>query len=115
MPTPSRSPFDRRRWTEQDARAALAALERSGKPVRVFAEDHGIDPQRLYAWRRRIAVGDRTTFHELIVRPSTRPAAAVRDDSFELVLPCGIVLRVPASFDDAALVRLIDVLRDRAC
>jgi hypothetical protein len=35
MPLPHRSPFDRPRWTERDACAALAALERSGKPVRL--------------------------------------------------------------------------------
>ncbi len=49
------SPFNRPRWTEQDARAALAALERSGKSVRVFAAEQGLDPQRLYMWRRRLA------------------------------------------------------------
>ena len=114
MPTPSRVPFGRRRWTVQDARAALAALERSGKSIRMFAEEHGLDPQRLYAWRRRVAVGDPTTFQELIVRPSTRPAAAVGNDSFEVVLPSGIVLRVPALFDAAALARLLDLLRDHA-
>ena len=55
MPLPNQSPFNRPRWSERDARMALAALERSGKSVRVFAEEHGLDPQRLYAWRRRVA------------------------------------------------------------
>lgn len=49
------SPFNRPRWTEQDARAALAALERSGKSVGVFAAEQGLDPQGLYMWRRRLA------------------------------------------------------------
>jgi hypothetical protein len=49
---PKSSPFDRRRWTEQDARVVRAPLERSGQPVRVFAEEHGLDPQRLYVWRK---------------------------------------------------------------
>jgi hypothetical protein len=44
----------RPRWTEQDARNALAALRRSGKPVSVFAAEQGLDPQRLYSWRRRL-------------------------------------------------------------
>jgi len=55
MPPPDRSPFNRSRWTEQDARVALAALEHSGKSVSVFAAEHGLDPQRLYMWRRRLA------------------------------------------------------------
>ncbi len=102
------SPFSRPRWTEQDARAALAALERSGKSVRVFADEHGLDPQRLYLWRRRLAGGERTTFQEVFVRSS--PAA----QTFEVVLASGVVLRVPPSFDSDALARLLDVLA-RAC
>ncbi|HEY4178765.1 MAG TPA: transposase [Kofleriaceae bacterium] len=102
------SPFNRPRWTEEDARAALAALERSGRPVGVFAAEHGLDPQRLHAWRRRLAGGEPTTFRELIVR--SPPAAA----SFEVVLASGVVVRVPSSFDGDALARLLDVLA-RAC
>lgn len=52
---PSRPPCNRSRWTEQGARALLSALERSGQPVRAFAEEHGLDPKRLYMWRRRFA------------------------------------------------------------
>jgi hypothetical protein len=44
MPTsPDRSPFNRPRWTEQDAREVLAALARSGKPLSAFAADHRLD------------------------------------------------------------------------
>jgi transposase-like protein len=102
------SPFNRPRWTEADARAALAALEQSGRPVSVFAAEHGLDPQRLYAWRRRLAGGERTTFRELIVRSPS--AAAI----FEVVLASGVLVRVPSSFDAEALARLLDVLA-RAC
>ncbi len=102
------SPFDRPRWTEQDARVALAALERSGKSVSVFAAEHGLDPQRLYMWRRRLAGGERTTFQEVIVGPSLAASA------FEVVLTSGVVVRVPSSFDGDALARLLEVLA-RAC
>jgi len=78
MPT---SRFDsllsRPRWTREDAREVVAALERSGKSVSVFAADHGLDPQRLYLWRRRlgaaeIAVGTALAFR---LRP---PPAQIR-------------------------------------
>ena len=73
MPSPpDRSPFDRPRWTERDAREVLAALRRSGKPVSVFAAEHGLDPQRVHLWRRRLGGAERTTFQELIVRPPDR-------------------------------------------
>jgi transposase-like protein len=120
MPTPVHSLFDRPRWTEADARAVLDALERSGKAVRVFAEEHGLDPQRLYLWRRRLATvaeGDTTTFRELIVRPSaTTSLRGAESAPFEIVLASGVVVRVPPSFDAAALGRLLEVLtQDRAC
>jgi hypothetical protein len=55
MSTPPRhSPFDRPRWTVDDARQVLAALRRSGKALSVFAAEQGLDPPRLYQWRRRL-------------------------------------------------------------
>ena len=118
MSSPRRSsPFSRPRWTEQDARAALAALEQSGQSVRVFAEGHGLDPQRLYVWRRRLGKAEPITFRELMVRPSLPVAAAEECGTrFELVLPSGVVLRVPSRFDVSALERLLAVLAEaRAC
>jgi transposase len=116
MSDPNRSPFHRRRWTEQDARTALAALQRSGKSVRAFAKEHGVDPQRLWSWRRRVAEGDRTTFRELIVRPSSAAQTPEERSPFEIRLPSGIVIRVSAGFESDALARLLDVLEQtRAC
>jgi transposase-like protein len=116
MPTkaPS-SPFDRPRWTEQDARNALAALRRSGKPVGVFAAEHGLDPQRLYSWRRRLGKAEPTTFQEVIVRPAARISVRDGDAPFEVVLRSGVVVRVPTSFNATALERLLELLRTGAC
>jgi transposase-like protein len=112
----TRSPFTRRRWTEEDARLVLAALERSGKSVSAFAKERGLDAQRLYSWRRRfiaVAGGDTTTFRELTVRPSS-PATV--ESQFEISFPSGVHIRVPAGFDAAALARLLDVLTQaRVC
>ena len=111
---PPASLFNRPRWTEQEARAALAALERSRKPVSVFAAEHGLDPQRLYSWRRRLGRAKPTTFQELIVRPA-RISITDGDAPFEVVLPSSVVVRVPASFNARALERLLEVLRTGAC
>jgi transposase-like protein len=106
------SAFKLTRWNEQDARTVLEALERSGQPVSAFAAEHGLDPQRVYLWRRRLgASAERTTFRELVVRGSAERATA-----FEVVLSTGVTVRVPASFDADALARLLDVLsRVAAC
>src|ERR1700722_2069442 len=78
MPTKAvASPFSRPRWTEQDARGARAALQRSGKSVRAFSTEHGLDPQRLYSWKRRLGGAEPSTFQEVIVRPAPRPAPVV--------------------------------------
>ena len=118
MPTSrSRSPFARRRWTLDDAREVLATLDRSGKAVRVFAAAHGIDPQRIYAWRRRLGKAEPTTFQEIVVHPSMGRIGSDEDGAlFEIALVSGDVVRVPASFDEGALARLLGVLaRTRAC
>jgi transposase-like protein len=111
------SPFNRLRWTEQDARDALAALERSGKTVSIFAAEHGLNPQRLYAWRRRLGGAEPTTFQEVIVRPSARVSLGNGERAlFEIVLCSGVVVRVPSCFEAAELARLLEVLAQaRAC
>ena len=44
-----------KRWTEDEARAALDAWKLSGLGAHAFARQHGITPQRLYWWRERVA------------------------------------------------------------
>jgi transposase-like protein len=109
------SVFDRPRWSEEEAREVLEALERSGQSVGAFAADHDLDPQRLYCWRRRLGVcAEATTFEELVVRaPAARGAA---DSSrFEILLRSGTVVRVPAGFDAEALASLLTVVASVAC
>ena len=118
MPSrPDGLPFNRPRWTEQDARDVLSALARSGQPVSVFAAEHGLDPQRVYLWRRRLGGAEPTTFQEVIVRPAARRVVVDAANSwFEIVLASGDVVRVPPSFDGAALSHLLEILAQvRAC
>lgn len=104
------SVFHRRRWRESDAREVIDALTRSGKPVRVFAAEHGLDRQRVSLWRRRLgASAARTVFQEVVVQGS---ACA----PFEVSLASGVSIRVPSGFDGETLARLLDVLiRTGAC
>jgi transposase-like protein len=114
--SPRLSPFARPRWTVDDARVALSALERSGQSVSAFAAEHGLDPQRLYQWRRRLGKAEPTTFREVVVRPAASVMAEAPSARFEVALPSGEVLRVPVTFESADLIRLLEVLaRARAC
>lgn len=105
------------RWTESEARTALEALTASGLPLPAFAEREGLEAQRLYAWRRKLACVAAAT-----------PAAAtpafveirgvVGRERVDVVLPSGIVLRVSESIEPTALRRLADALeegRSSAC
>ncbi len=72
------------------------------KPVSVVAAEHGLDPQRVYLWRRRLGQPEPTTFQELIVRRSARGAVSdAAGTSFGIELASGDVVRVPACFDGA--------------
>ena len=113
MPRPTNGAhFTAARWTESEAREVLAVLERSGQTVAAFAAEHGLDMQRLYYWRRRVAGGDPIMFRELVVRPA-QPFA--QHAPFEIVLGSGLVVRVPPAFDADALGRLLEVVQARAC
>jgi transposase-like protein len=110
-----------RRWTADDARAALAAMARSGLGLSAFAIEAGLDPQRLTRWRRQLAAPSPPTFEEVmsVVSPEILETDAVAqgsDERFEIVLPSGRVVRVPASFEAGALRRLLAVVdEERAC
>jgi transposase-like protein len=97
-----------RRWTEREAREALAALEQSGKSLAAFAKLEGLSSERLYSWRTRLS---KLSFVE--VRPTR-----VIDESvgvLEVVVATGRVVRVPPDFDSEALRRLLAVLEGDAC
>jgi len=97
----------RARWTAEVARQVLAAWSASGLSRQEFADKHGIHDQRLYNWQRRLAetgAGSSVQFRELAA-----PAVSL-DPRLEVVLPSGVLLRVPPSFDPTAVARLLEVL-----
>jgi transposase-like protein len=98
-------PFaSKRGWTTKEARSVLSAVATSGLTIYSFAQRHGIDPQRLYYWRRRIE-GDAVTpaFVE-VHRESAGPV--------EIVVRSGRVLRVAETIDGATLRKLVAALED---
>lgn len=108
----------RKRWTEEDARAALDAQARSGLTLRAFARREGLDPQRLRRWERQIGDATRSaapptaTFVEVAPRGAAAAAVVV---VVEVVLRSGVVLRVSEAVDPVALRRLVSALDEGAC
>ncbi len=120
------APYTRhRRWTIDDARAALIALSASQLPLADFARREGLSTKRLYRWRRQLAdqgrarrtLGAATTPRPAArVRRPTAPATEVieirprRVEPVEIVLASGRVLRVPETIDVSTLARLVAAL-----
>jgi len=106
----------RRRWSADDARAALTDLDASGLHLAVFAAGAGLDPQRLARWRRRLGtLATAPVFEEVALAPvprsATRTVASVEQrERFEVVLASGRLVRVPVAFDAGALGRLLRVV-----
>jgi len=100
-----------RRWTEDEARAALARLDASGLSVAAFAAREGLDDQRFYWWRRRLGVAKKPTgkFVEIT------GMRAVVAEQVEVVLLSDRVLRFSATLDCSVLRRLVETLEDERC
>jgi transposase-like protein len=103
----------RRRWTVEEARAALEAHSASGLSVCAFARREGLDAQRLFRWRCRLATERWQSPTPLAFVEVQR---ARRAEPIEVVLPCGRILRVPESVDVDQLARIADALdKGRQC
>lgn len=100
------------RWTEAEARAVLDALATSGLSTADFASREGLDVQRLYWWRRRLAkVSDGMSAPAFVeLTPSSASTAHV-----EVVLRSGRILRFSPEIDSADLRRIVAVLEHEAC
>jgi hypothetical protein len=84
----------------------------SGQSIATFCAAHRVSQATFYAWRKRLAARARST-------PRTAPAfAAVRvvpDAAAEVILPTGLVVRVPIGTDPVVVARLIAAIGGGAC
>ena len=108
--TPShKTGIRRQRWTPEKASTVLAKHAASGLSIQEFATREGLDPERLYRWRRNLAGAQPAPAAFVELRASGR-------SRIELVLRSGHILFVSEAIDASALGRLVDALdRDDAC
>jgi transposase-like protein len=90
-------------------RSVVEQAAQSSLPIRQFCQEHRVDEQQYYYWRRILAHEQGT---ERLALPASRfvlvrPETAVAGDSagtvLELVLDRGWRLRIPRGADDATL------------
>ena len=106
-----------KRWTPEYAATVLDEASSSGLSDRVFATQRGIDPNRLWWWRRRLAkskvvMNKEESFVELAVR---QPTASTLASRIEILLTNGRIVAVPIDIDPIALAKLLDALEGRRC
>src|SRR4051812_31526404 len=112
MPKTARRHADR----EQFWRDTIVAWKESGQSVRAFCASRGVGQGTFYARRRDLAGRDH---HRQPASTTPSPSfAAVRvipNPTIEIVLPGGLLVRVPAGADTATVARLVAALGGGPC
>jgi len=94
---------------EQFWREAVGAWKKSGQSVRAFCAERGLREPSFYAWRRTLRE------REPGRRPVLVPLRVVGEAILEVVLPTGLVVRVPVSADAVATAKLVAALGSASC
>lgn len=110
----------RRHFTREDRRLLVEAWRRSGMSQGRFAREHGLCASYLSRWKTEFPAASESeasetpAFIEVVAKPPSIRLAATTS-TFEVRLPSGIEVAVPADFDGAALRRLISSLEGARC
>jgi transposase-like protein len=98
---------------EQFWREVVAAWQESGRSVRAFCHSRRLQEASFYAWRRTLRQRDQ---QRAAAQPSKFvPVRVVPDALLEIVLPTGLVVRVPAATEAATVATLVAALRAASC
>ena len=111
-------PMTRRRnqAREQFWRDTIAAWRQSGQSVRAFCAAHGVNEATFFARRRELL--DRKpsgSSARQTPTPGFVPVQVIPDPKIEVVLPGGLVVRVPPVTDPAIVARLVTALGQAPC
>lgn len=102
----------------------MARWHKSGHSARVFAEQEGVNAGTLYSWSRRLGI--KRSEHRQRSEKATLPAllpvvvappgvtAPSPGAALEIVFPDGAVVRVPPTFDEETLARVVRALGGHA-
>jgi hypothetical protein len=84
----------------------------SGQSVAAFCAAQRVSQATFYSWRKRLGVRSPRT-----AAPTSAfaPIRVVPDPTAEVILPTGLVVRVPVGTDPAAVARLVAALGGAQC
>jgi transposase-like protein len=98
---------------EQFWREVVAAWQESGRSVRAFCRSRGLQEASFYAWRRTLQQRDQQ--HSATPQAKFVPVRVVPDALLEIVLPSGLLVRVPVGMAASTIATLIAALRAASC
>ena len=104
-----RPPSRRCRRSPEEIAGILRDYDRSDLTQRAFVDSRGLSRASLTLWLRKAREGEKSESPRLVpvqLRDTGRAA-------FELVVPGGATVRIPADFNEDALRRLLGVLETR--
>ena len=84
----------------------------SGQSITAFCAASHVSQATFYAWRKRLAARARSTAR---TAPAFAAVRVVPDATAEVILPTGLVVRVPIGTDPVVIARLIVALGGGAC
>jgi transposase len=84
----------------------------SGKPVVAFCAAQHVSQATFYAWRKRL---DSCAHRTVPPAPAFASVRIVPDPTADVLLPTGLVIRVPLGADPAAVARLVAALGGATC
>ena len=84
----------------------------SGQSVAAFCAANHVSPATFYSWRKRLATRGRDT---AAPAPTFAPVRVVPDPTADVILPNGLIVRVPVGTEPAAVTRLVAALGGGAC
>ncbi len=107
----------RRADREQFWRDTITAWKESGQTVTAFCAARGLGESTFFAKRRELARQDQSPNAPTPTNPGLSFAAVrvIPDPTVEIVIPGGLVVRVPVGADAAAVARLVLALRGAPC
>ena len=100
----------RARWSEHEARSAIAAWRKSGQSVENFARERGLVPQRIYFWRKKLEGSETVAAHSLKLLPVDVSSPRARGEPVAVFLRTGHIIKVGRDFDEEAFTRVVALL-----
>lgn len=108
-----------RRYDETFKRRVVRAVEASDQAVSEVARGFGLNPNRVYSWRKKfgveaaqgIASGDISLVPVAIEAPPNGQSEGASSGFLEIDLPSGVRLRCSSGFDPALLGQALVSLR----